>query len=155
MIPIPIRDHAGQRRPLYPISFAWVESRRSELPAEVAARIHRQLGERGALDLRSKQNAIATVFVILYLSVSVTSLIMNRGRDIWGFAVATAVFILMLTAVLATARLRGRKQIIAVMLSEKRCASCAYDLSTAAHDERGLTTCPECGAKWIVPEATG
>lgn len=41
-----------------------------------------------------------------------------------------------------------REAIVAALLAECRCASCAYDLEHSSVDGAGRRTCPECGACW-------
>ena len=50
----------------------------------------------------------------------------------------------------------SRQTIAAAMLAERRCPSCAYDLSATDPDPDGLTTGPECGAAWkLSPKEVG
>lgn len=69
----------------------------------------------------------------------------------WGLLAVLGIFLFRA----ATYRYRiprvGRESVIAAMLAERRCASCAYDLSATAPDPDGLATCPECGAAWHIP----
>lgn len=41
-----------------------------------------------------------------------------------------------------------REAIVAALLAECRCASCAYDLDHSSIDGAGRRRCPECGACW-------
>jgi len=41
-------------------------------------------------------------------------------------------------------------QIVAAMLSEERCPSCAYHIGRVDPEADGCTVCPECGGAWHV-----
>jgi hypothetical protein len=64
------------------------------------------------------------------------------------FAIGAVVALIGLTHRLPRA---DRETVVEALLSERRCASCVYDLSTISPEPDGCRVCPECGAAWKLP----
>lgn len=144
------RDCRGRYVPLYPIAKAW--SDRETLPRPAFDRIRSRLLEISHRGMGAKPKymwSLAAVFfmffLILYLESPGPPLLML----LYMFIPATYVW----CALTYGRRIPkvAREELVRTLLAEGRCPSCAYSLSSAAGDDRARTTCPECGAAWVVP----
>lgn len=134
-----IRDHTDRRFRLHPVPRAGS----TDLPKPIADRIRTRL-----VNDPTRHTAVAASAAITALSLLFTAAIIATGPS----AAVALVAIAAATSSHLIRRfiLRTHEPIIAAFLAEKRCPACAYPLPIT-HDARGLTTCPECAAAWIVP----
>ncbi len=153
ILPVFIRDHQGRWLRLFPLSFTWIDRlRRSELPPDIAGRVRRRIGDASTIDQCAGLILNAVVTLVLYGSLGAALILGQSPRATRTIIIVALVFAAMHVISLNVLRWQRRRTIISAMLAERRCPSCAYDLTNSEADERGLTTCPECGAAWIVPE---
>lgn len=94
------------------------------------------------------------VFVLSLVAIAVLLMILNsagviaRGTGHYGYWVFYAWMGIGSLWVSRARRRHHAGRIVATMLAEGRCASCAYVLAGLGAAEDGLVGCPECGARW-------
>jgi hypothetical protein len=139
-------DAAGRRVPLWTPWCAQKETVPSNLRERIGA----------ALDAR-RHDGEALVWGCGYMLAGLIAAVTigRLAREPW----LPGVVILMVVVGMAlvqrhTAVRRSRENIRSTLLSAGCCASCGYDLRGAQCDSRGLTCCPECGAMWVLSDAS-
>ncbi len=117
--------------------------------ADIAHRL--QMSVAGSFTMRRSLNTFeGRVFVLWCLSLPVVlRLLALTGLPPLISALAAGLAAAYLFHVLRRRRLRIRHEhVINTLLGEGRCASCGYAIASIPADDRGLVTCPECGACW-------
>lgn len=150
-----VRDHRDRPVPMFRLDrYGLRPDRQSALPRPVFDRI------RAALLKRTRRGMGGPPVVFLALAayqLGVMVYALTFGQPPWmviASQLTTAAFCIGLAVLYRFSIPRvERELIVAAMLAERRCASCAYDLSVAPPDSDGRTTCSECAAAWAMPTA--
>lgn len=99
---------------------------------------------------RSLTSFEGLLFILWSFSIPLLMAMLSRtGLPRWILSVAIGLAAGYFFQHLARRRLRDRHEhVINTLLGEGRCASCGYAIASLPADDRGLVTCPECGACW-------
>lgn len=149
-----VRDDRGRKVPLYRLDRGWMRmDGRSDVPPKAFGRIRSRLLRETRYGMGGRPSILIGL-VVLYSAIASWSLWMGApGFVVWPYV--GMIGLLAIGAVTYRTRLPKveRETMVHAMLEECLCASCAYDLSRVRTDGKGLVTCPECGAAWIIPQA--
>ena len=147
-----IRDHRERPVPLYRLDQRWRQpGAGTDLPLPVCA------GMRALLLTHTRHGMGARPWAILILAAFYAAMLWQfagRGMPrVSAWLMGCAVGVMVLAALTYGRRIpkAGRDAIARELLAERRCPSCAYDLSATTPAPDNLTTCPECGAAWRLP----
>jgi hypothetical protein len=148
-----IRDAHQKSVGLYRLDqYAHEANRTAELPDAVFNRI------RDRLLAKSRRGLGWPPVLLLVVAGFFLATVLSRiasGSPRWPWIWAPLSMIIYFGFRAATYRYRiprvDREFIVDAMLLERRCPSCAYDLSATIPGPDSIATCPECGASWIVP----
>lgn len=163
--PIPITDHRGQKRTLWPQ--ALTPKPGSDPESRHHSRQARRIVWRN-LDHATRRRIRWMLFGGAVLIIGLTlHLVFFRGPKnpafppfFWAFYFIAAVFTTWRTAITARS-----SSICNDLLARRLCPACGYNLyglepdpapnsgaeATSARNPDGCTTCPECGAAWRIP----
>ena len=149
MFRVPSRDDAAARCRLVPIRQPWLDRLfRSPLPVRPAHRIRQALAHHASGDLRSRGIELITA------ASACAGLLGLIPASPYLPVVLVGVVVVALASAAPFNQINCRlfhAEIARAILKEQLCPSCAYDLSATVPHADNLTTCPECGAAWIVP----
>jgi hypothetical protein len=150
-----VRDDRARPVALYRLDLRWRRpGDQRELPGPVFACIRSRL-----LSITTHGMGAHPVPMLLLLAFFGYMAYFNfrRARSGWDLVWPPLVMVVIGAFSIVTYRRRipeiDRSAIARELVAERRCASCAYDLSQTGSSEDGLTTCPECGAAWRIPDA--
>jgi hypothetical protein len=120
-----------------------------ELPATVRDACKTSMLERGLAGLGFLTACI--VLVVLWVRLRGVVSIAGIQRDalmLAGFAILVMAPILFIYFAISGRRLRHRMR--RVLLEQRRCPVCLYELAGQTADDDGLLRCPECAARWRI-----
>lgn len=147
MLPRPaIPDARGIRRTLHTVPGRRQPASLADMPPDVSRRIRDSIAAKDPTAGPSHlAEGVAVVLIIFWVAAMLAAGSVRRFAAplLFAFLLLGVIF-----ALIATRRFALRKEIARAYLQERRCASCAYDLSGAEPAADGCSVCPECGAAW-------
>lgn len=142
-----IRDHRGKRLPMFSLSSHGARHA-GDFSAAEFEKLRNRLGDSASLDFLV--NGWVLFATVLVAGAGMSFRIVqgrNAGWSVAAFvAVALAAFLARRMVPAANSR-----TLIAAMLEQRRCPSCAFPLDQVQQAPDRCVTCSECGGAWIIP----